>query len=238
MLLGMPALLLMVAARPAALRGDHSLEQVEGVNSWVLGRCGQDFLREIRQECAELGLEVDAGRRAAEARAEAARRRLQEAAEAAARGGAGGGAGAVFISRVGPRVAQKKPAGASAEASFRQWEKGETIAEVAASKRDNKGLPKPLAPSTVLSHILDCGQAGMEVDWVRAPGHPPSHKNPPEAPHVPALHSAASAALTAPRAQISLRAGAPGPRDRPRGGGQHPRRLGAPPPPARPPSAK
>lgn len=169
-LLELPALRQLASRRPAQLAGPHGLEGVEGVNAFLLARCGAELLAAVAAGASRHGLDLDAGKAAAERMAAERRARLEasNAAAAATFGAIGLRSPPLQMPRAAPRaVPGAAPLGPSATASLEAWRAGCSIAQVAAAKVDAYGASKPLQPGSVLSHLLEAAKCGVELDWAR-----------------------------------------------------------------------
>ena len=169
-LLELPALRQLASRRPSQLAGPHGLEGVEGVNAFLLARCGAELLAALAAGASRHGLELDAGKAAAERMAAERRARLEasNAAAAATFGAMGMRSPPLQLPRAAPRALPgAAPLGPAAASSLEAWRAGLSIAAVAAAKCDSFGAPKPAQPGTVLSHLLDAARAGVELDWAR-----------------------------------------------------------------------
>jgi hypothetical protein len=119
---------------------------------------------------ARHGLDLDAGKAAAERMAAEHRARLEasNAAAAATFGAICLRSPPLQMPRAAPRaVPGAAPLGPSAAASLEAWRAGCSVAQVAAAKVDAYGAPKPLQPGSVLSHLLEAAKCGVELDWSR-----------------------------------------------------------------------
>ena len=171
-LLELPALRQLASRRPSQLVGPHGLEGVEGVNAFLLARCGAELLAALAAGASRHGLDLDAGKAAAERMAAERRARLEASNAAAAATFGAMGMRSPPLQMMPPRAAPRAlpgaaPLGPAAAASLEAWRGGASIVAIAAAKVDNFGVPKPAQPGTVLSHLLDAARAGVELDWAR-----------------------------------------------------------------------